>query len=127
MLSRNDKMRKVVIFRLSRQTAHDLVAAEGESERGADFFHSFVAQPRETRTKLSLRNNGDVVKVHHARPLHSVFDVKKNFGGDASNSRSNWGYSDGREVSQHRVSSEQENRPLLVGGRKSSHVDISTN
>lgn len=105
----------------------DLVAAEGESERGANFFHSFVAQPRETRTKLSLRNNGDVVKVHHAWPLHSVFNVKKDFGGDASNSRSNWGYSDGREVSQHRVSSEQENRPLLVGGRKSSHVDISTN
>ena len=82
MLSRSDKMRKVVIYRCDadRRCMPDLVAAEGESQRGADFLHSFVAKPSEPRPELILRNESDVVKVHHTWPLHSVFDVKKNFG-----------------------------------------------
>ncbi len=81
MLSGKDKMRKILIYRcdVDRQCMPDLVAAEGESERSADFLHSVIAQPGETRPELILGNDGDVVKVHHAWPLHSVFDVKKDF------------------------------------------------
>ena len=82
MLSGNDKMRRLFIYRChaDRRCMPDLFAAEGESEGGANFLHSFVAQPGETRPELILRNNGDVVKVDHAWPLHSVFHVKKDFG-----------------------------------------------
>lgn len=112
-------------FRPALQGRSVRVAAQGKTERTADFPHSLLSEVSYAPAQALLGDGHCIVKIHGAGCLHTVFFIQPDFRRNSSNCRRNRRNRRRRQVPKRAVPGQYQHRPGLVWRSKAVKPNVA--